>query len=328
MGLFENFVRFRVGNKPSDTSTLPITSKDQEIVEQLDSTDMSSINDINKFRTLANDRQAQYDAYDEMKSDSIIAAALELYADDATQYDEQGRIIWVESDSEVIADAGNRLLNILEIPERAWKHIYLACLYGDYYLKLYRGREGLEDEDLFLRPQTVRVVNDKVKVDNSEGRVKEPYEEYVEDVPDPSLLFDLKKRGKTAGFIEVNKEYYSQNVSVLTLGSPSFLLKDIDVYRPDRFVHIMIGETLSRTPEEVQIDFGNEKSVTYTVSRGKSILHDVYPIQKEVQLLEDSLLLNRLTRSSLIRLLEIELGDMPKSEVNSYLRRIKSIILY
>lgn len=326
MGLFENFVRFRVGNKPSDTSTLPITSKDQEIVEQLDSTDMSSINDINKFRTLANDRQAQYDAYDEMKSDSIIAAALELYADDATQYDEQGRIIWVESDSEVIADAGNRLLNILEIPERAWKHIYLACLYGDYYLKLYRGREGLEDEDLFSRPQTVRVVNDKVKVDNSEGRVKEPYEEYVEDVPDPSLLFDLKKRGKTAGFIEVNKEYYSQNVSVLTLGSPSFLLKDIDVYRPDRFVHIMIGETLSRTPEEVQIDFGNEKSVTYTVSRGKSILHDVYPIQKEVQLLEDSLLLNRLTRSSLIRLLEIELGDMPKSEVNSYLRRIKSII--
>lgn len=88
----------------------------------------------------------------------------------------------------------------------------------------------------------------------------------------------------------------------------------------------MISENLTRTPETVTLNLKDDKSVTYEVARGKSILYDVYPVQRELQLLEDSLLLNRLTRSSLIRLLEIEIGDMPKKEVNNFLRRMKNLI--
>lgn len=82
---------------------------------------------------------------------------------------------------------------------------------------------------------------------------------------------------------------------------------------------------MSRTPEEFTIEYDDYK-VTYQTAKGKSILQDVYPVQRELQLLEDSLLLNRLTRSSLIRLLEIEVGDMPKKEANNFLRRIKNLI--
>ena len=325
-GLFGNYVRFRVGKKPSDRADLPITDKDEEIVSQIDASEVRSVGQLNQFRTLANDRQTQYDSYDDMKTDSIISAALELYADDATQYDEQGRVIWVESEDGNISRAANRLLDLFEIPERAWKHIYQACCYGDYYLKLYR--EGdFEDEDLYDQVHnrsSVKIVNDKRSHEGHE--YIPPYIEYVEDVEDPSTIFDLRKRGKTAGFIEVGREVLSTMTPSVASTARSFQLSDVRVHRPDRFVHVMIGEMLSRTPEEISLELGEGKVVTYASARGKSILQDVYPIQKELQLLEDSLLLNRLTRSSLIRLLEIELGDMPKSEVNDYLRRIKQLI--
>lgn len=322
--IFSDYVRMKIGKMPSDRSDLPIVDKDDELVSRLDSSDqqISSLSQLNEFRTIAEDRETQYNTYDEMSTDSVIAAALEIYADDATQYDEKGRVIWVESDIDEIAKAGNRLLDILEIPERAWKHIYQACKYGDYYLKLYRQGQ-LDDDKIFNRnvsSNTVKLVNDKIE------NTTPPYEEYVEDVHDPATVFDLKKRGKTAGFIEVSRDLKDNSIFTSSNLSRIYSLKDVNVYRPDRMVHIMISENLSRTPETITLELGDDTSSTYEVSRGKSILYDVYPIQRELQLLEDSLLLNRLTRSSLIRLLEIEVGDMPKKEVNNYLRRVKNLI--
>lgn len=325
----EDFTQFRVKSAPSDRADLPITEKEDELVGRMTSSDspISSLSQLSEFRTIAEDRETQYNTYDEMSTDSVIAAALEIYADDATSYDEKGRIIWVESDVKEIADAGNRLLDKFEIPERAWKHIYQACKYGDYYLKLYREDENQSNDkvksDIITRG-SVKVINDEV-IENGD-RLVYPYEDYVEDVYDPATIFDLRKRGKTAGFIEVTKDVRDNNVFTSNNVSRTYSLRDVNVYRPDRLIHIMISENLTRNPETITIDLGQDTSATYEVARGKSILYDVYPIQRELQLLEDSLILNRLTRSSLIRLLEIEVGDMPKKEVNNYLRRIKNLI--
>ena len=325
--LLSNFLRIRIGKSPSNRSDLPIVEKDKELNNVLGDGELSNfglLNQLNSFRMLSNDRDVQYDTYDDMGNDPIIAAALEIYADEATQYDEQGRIIWVESDDEDIARAGNRLLDILEIPSRAWKHIYMACKYGDYYLKLYR----LEDEDNTEKEKDnyssrIKIVNDKQLYKDHE--YLPPYEEYVEDVADPSTMFDLRVKGKCAGFIEVERTKedttnYSSNLA------RNFANNDINLYPPDMFVHIMVSENMVRTKETVTLDLGNGDSGTYDVSRGKSVLYDVYPVQKELQLLEDALLLNRLTRSSLIRLLEVEIGEMPKEEVNKFLRRMKNLI--
>lgn len=320
--LFSDFVRMKIGKAPDERQKLPIVNEDEELVSKLDNGQVASLNQLNQFRTIAEDRETQYNTYDEMTTDSVIAAALEIYADDATQYDEQGRIIWVESEDEEIARAGNRLLDTLEIPERAWKHIYQACKYGDFFLKLYRKGE-LEEDKVFDKSQagtnSVSLVNDKVTSTPS-------LEEYVEDVEDPATVFDLRKRGKTAGFIEVRREEKSNNIYTSNNLSRTYSLRDVKVYQSDRMVHVIISDNLSRNPESITLDLGNDTTCTYQVSRGKSILYDVYPIQRELQLLEDSLLLNRLTRSSLIRLLEIEVGDMPKKEVNNYLRRVKNLI--
>lgn len=323
--LFNNFLKLKIGKAPSDRSDLPIVDEDQEITTNLDASDNYSRSQLNSLRTIAQDRQGQYNAYDEMSQDTVIASALEIYADDATQYDEKGRIIWVESEDEDIARAGNRLLDIMEIPEKAWKHIYTACKYGDCYLKLYT-QEELSHDDLKNKQEheTVKVINDKVSnpLDESPSLV-----EYVEEVKDPSTVFDLRKRGKSAGFVVTKGDSFTQNLnSALSISNATSVSNDIEVYPPDKLVHIMLPEVLSRQSEEITIDYDEDHSTTYEVVRGKSILYDVYPIQQEIKLLEDTLLLNRLTRSSLIRILEIEVGDMPKKEVNPYLRRVKNLI--
>ena len=325
--LLDSYHRIKVDSAPSQIDELSIKSHKDDLVSQLESSTFgtSSISQLNEFRTISGDRETQYNIFDEMATDSVIAAALELYADDATAYDEQGRIIWVESDDENIAKAGNRLLNILEIPKRAWKHIYQACKYGDYYLMLYRkGEDDGTDVVAQYTGNTVKVINDKVEYKGKESIF--PYEEYVEDLYDPATIFDLRKRGKTAGYVRVTKNYNDNTIYSMTNVSRIYTLKDVEVFRPDRIIHIMISENMTRNPETITLRLDDETSTTYDVARGKSILYDVYPVQRELQLLEDALLLNRLTRSALIRLLEIEVGDMPKREANAFLRRIKNLI--
>lgn len=321
--LDENYAKIKVAPPPSSTHEIPIVSPKEDVSYQLDATTITTASQLNQFRQLSEDKNTQYSAYDEMKSDPIIAAALELYADDATQYDEQGRIIWAESDDPVITKAANRLLDILNIPERSWKHIYQLCTYGDYYLKLYKKDSSSQEENSKSGSNSVRVINDKVT--STTTTTVTPYEEYVEDVEDPATVFELRKRGRTAGFISVNREAYSGLNPLLNNANFVFQIKDIEVFPADRFIHIMLGENLTRVPETLTIKT-EESTEEYSSVRGKSMLHDVYPIQKELQLLEDSLLLNRLTRSSLIRMLEVEVGDMPKQEINNYLRRVKSLI--
>lgn len=325
--LLDSYHRIKVDSAPSQIDELSIKSHKDDLVSQLESSTFgtSSISQLNEFRTISGDRETQYNIFDEMATDSVIAAALELYADDATAYDEQGRIIWVESDDENIAKAGNRLLNILEIPKRAWKHIYQACKYGDYYLMLYRkGEDDGTDVVAQYTGNTVKVINDKVEYKGKESIF--PYEEYVEDLYDPATIFDLRKRGKTAGYVRVTKNYNDNTIYSMTNVSRIYTLKDVEVFRSDRIIHIMISENMTRNPETITLRLDDETSTTYDVARGKSILYDVYPVQRELQLLEDALLLNRLTRSALIRLLEIEVGDMPKREANAFLRRIKNLI--
>lgn len=322
--LLADYVRMKIGAKPTETSKTHMTEDDESVTSKVQNQGdfiSYSYNQLSQLRALATDRKGQYDSFDEISQDSTIAAALELYADDATQSDEQGRVIWVESEDETITKAANRLLDIMEIPERAWKHIYMACKYGDFYLKLYRKLPDT-DENLRRSSSSIKVVNDVKNKKNPN-----PYQEYVEDVNDPATLFELRVKGKTAGYVVIPQDPTNKSSNLLaSVTSYSMSANEIKIYPPDRFVHVMVSDNPSRVTEEMAIQFSEDETVTYQIARGKSTLADVYGIQKQLSLLEDTLALTRLVKSPLIRLLEIEVGDMPKNEVNPYLRRFKQLI--
>ena len=105
---------------------------------------------------------------------------------------------------------------------------------------------------------------------------------------------------------------------------------DVDLHGPMDYVHACLEDNTSRTPEKVQIFTGNSEeetdALTYTVKRGQSLLYNVFKNWRELQLLESSVLLNRVTKSSIVRMISVEVGDMPKEMVGPHLQGIKALI--
>ena len=123
--LTEDKLRVRLAANPQRDQELGISNVDDDITEkQLGAaTSLIDATDVDKFTTLSKYRDERYAAYEEMLTDPIISAALEMYADDSTPYNSDNKIIWAESDDPVIAEAANRLIRVLGIENHAWRDI-------------------------------------------------------------------------------------------------------------------------------------------------------------------------------------------------------------
>ena len=163
----------------------------------------------------------------------------------------------------------------------------------------------------------------------------DPYSYYVEMIDDPGTMFELTKFGKTYGYIEVPNEANTLDVTstlsgIAMTGTYNFRMKsaDVNVFQADDFVHGCLEDNFTRYPETVElfIDPEGTKTQAYRVRRGKSLLYDNYKVWRERSLLENAALLNRITRSSIVRKVGVEVGDMPKEQVQATLRRVKDMM--
>lgn len=289
------------------------------------SADAQLLSAINDFREISDNRSEQYDAFDEMEKDGTISAVLQMYADDATQYNLDGDIVWVESDNPDIAAFGNRLIEVLKINQNAWQHIYNLVKYGDIYLETFYDEEE-SDKDMVSK-----------NIDGAFGttvyshKIGARIDEYIDMVPNPATIFDLRKRGKTAGFIKVADDS-DKNKNIRRAYSIDVSNSPQQIMPADKYIHIMLGDESNRFPETFDITISDDNSengkrtTTYTVAKGKSILHDAFKSFRENKLMEDSVLLNRVTRSAITRVLQVEVGDMPRTQVRERLRQLKQMI--
>lgn len=328
--IFEDMLNLRIKKSEPTIAQLPIAKPGDslgDILYGLESSNLLDISQFNEFRMIASDREAQYRIYDEMCLDSIIASAIELYADDATQYNSKGEVIWAESENQDVSAFANRMIEVLDLNKNAWSHIYSLVKYGDVYLETFRDEETDNDDPLMKRD--LKYTDTKVGF----HKIGSKMDEYVEMVRNPAQMFDLTKRGKTVGFIKVEMD--DDKLDAL---EPRYSYQHIQqgqetiVMPPDKYVHIALATGTERFPETLSISFNKDgekdtqTTYQYTINRGKSILHDLYKIYKEVSLMEDSLLLNRVTRSSIIRMLQVEVGDMPKAQSRELLKRVKQLV--
>jgi len=106
------------------------------------------------------------------------------------------------------------------------------------------------------------------------------------------------------------------------LNKYQFDKNDVDIYPATEYVHACLSDNSSRVTEEVDITSGEDK-LTYKVKRGQSILYNIFRVWRELSLLENSVMLNRITKSSIVRTVSVEVGDMEKSDVRNLLQRIK-----
>lgn len=325
--IVEDAFKVKIVKNNKNLDGIPITqNKDDLANRQIEHAENGSLLDseaIQKFRTLSNSRQEKYAEYEEMLSDATIAAAIEMYADDSTQYNYRtGKVLWVESEDPEIASAGNRLIEVLGLNGKAWRHIYSLSTYGDLYLRIYREGDKSDYEDLLSSS------NDKTAIKTKLQDASRPMEEYLEYIDDPATIYDLQLKDKTAGFVRVKTaDTKSNDYTYNGLSINSLSLSNVNLYDRMSFVHISLSESINRNPELLALtDPNTDETTVYKVKTGKSILADAYQASQTVKLLEDSMMLSRLTKSALVRILQIEVGDMPKPEVESLLRRVKNMI--
>ncbi len=317
------------------TKSLPDNIIEAGLSHQLD------IAALERFTSISNARDQVYQLIDTMAQDSSVSAILRTYTEDVCEPADNGHIIWCEADDPKISKFINYILNIMNADKNMYSWTYSLLKYGDVYLRLYREsdyRDDLFKSDNVDNAYSARNVlnenlDEAVRLNLHSG--SDPYSYYVEAVDDPGTIFELNKFGKTYGYIEVpNSETNASAITtyseMATSGVYNFRMKstDVNVYQADDFVHACLEDNYTRFPETVELFLGDEggKSQSYRVRRGKSLLYDSYKIWREKSLLENAALLNRITRSSIVRKVAVEVGDMPKEQVQLTLRRVKDMM--
>ena len=349
---FKNIDEPGVYNTPTKAVPLPPTEIGIDVDKQffediLEANKMSEldISAIQSFSQLAQTRDQLYTLLDNMAEDPTIAAVLRDYADDATELNEDGKIVWAESSDSNCAKMVTFLLDTMNVDKYIYQWVKGLCRYGDVYFRLFRKSE-LEDP-LFTNVEesepdkfddfVEKEMDTQKKKSLNEDVIFKAYSKndhychYIEMMPNPAENFELTRHGKTFGYIkaDVSSSVQANNNPVLTSQIRySFKRNDITVSEATEYVHACLDDGTSRVPESVNIFLTDDTSaaapqVAYNVRRGKSILYDAYQAWRLLSLLENSVLLNRLTKSQLIRLITIDVGGMPREDAGPIMRSVK-----
>ena len=317
---------------------------DNKLYDNIIEAGFSSQLDINAFNSLnqtAENRNQMYNIFDSMCEDGSIGAVVETYAEDSTERNDSGSIVWVESENPEVAQFVEFLLDSLNIDKNIYKWVYSLCKYGDLYLRLYRNSEY---QDELFTPKN-KVLNEHVdnesdnKELNEDVKIKaysknDKYAHYMEMEYNPAEMFELTKFGKTVGYVKapVTATLVKNDNTSFNTFKYKFKKDDIILYPATEYVHAALEDNIGREQETVNIflnddDFNSEDNAkSYTVRKGQSLLSNVYKVWRELNLLESSVLLNRVTKSSIVRLINVEVGDMPKENVGKTLLGIKQMV--
>ena len=303
---------------------------------------------LEQFTSISNSRDQIYQLIDTMCQDSAVSSIVRTYTEDVCEPAESGHVVWCESSDPQISKFVNYLLNVINVDKNIFSWVYCLIKYGDVYLRLYR--ESDYDDPMFKKEKRTTLNEALQKTEESKldeavkislHSAKDQYSYYVEMVSDPGTMFELTKFGQTYGYIEVpnnpnpidQSTYVGGTTGLMSSNPFAFNYKsgDVTIHQADDFVHACLEDNISRTPETVDLFYedpeveGGGVNHSYKVKRGKSLLYDAYKIWREKALLESAILLSRITRSGIVRKVSVEVGDMPKEQVQQTLRRVKEL---
>lgn len=305
-----------------------------------DAIDMSRLDSsaLQNFSTVAQTREQMYSAIDIMRQDNKVSAILETYTDYVTQTNDNGKIIWCESEDEAVCNYINFLLEEIGADKHMYAWAYNLETYGDIYLQTFT--ESEYDEELFSKYKDEQDIvakgqqlNENIIV-NVEDK-KDHLKHHIELVANPGEMFELTKFGKSMAYIKAPTDIqttYDNNDALNYYLTYKMQSKDVEVYSPLKFVHIYLNQGVNRNPEKVNIftsdeDYNENKvKASYTVRRGQSMLYNKFRTWRELTLLENSLLLNRVTKSAILRIITAEVKGMPKDKVKQHMQQLKQMI--
>jgi hypothetical protein len=240
---------------------------------------------------LDQDLMSRYADYEDMDDFPELGSALDLYADDATVQDViTNKSMWFEADDEAVENVLNDMLDInLRAEESLWEVTRSLCKYGNEFNEL--------------------MVMDKVGLIRM-SHVPPPSMRRIEDINgilygfihDPSMTF----RMDTATFLNRIKEKGAGELTPLPQSGGSYLQDLMQVYEPWEVVHFRLR--------------GKARRDLY----GYSSLEAARWAWKRLTMIEDAMVLYKLTRAPQRYAYYVDVGDVPPQQAKGFLNRIKN----
>ena len=114
------------------------------------------------FMQVNNERKSLYKEYDNMDQD-IIAAALDLWSDDATQMSlEDAASFYVDCENREVRETLEEMyFHQLNIDEKLWEIVRTFAKYGDYFIRVVGNNDGVQYCDYSLSPDRVTRIDYK-----------------------------------------------------------------------------------------------------------------------------------------------------------------------
>lgn len=307
---------------------------DDKIVNKI--ADGETPDGLQSLTTVSMNRDFAYNQIDDMCMDSRMASVLEAYAEDVACVGDDGRVVFCDATDSNAAKMVTHILDAYDIDKYIYSWAHSLIKYGDLYIRLYRKSETEEQATTKTnRPineelHEVGRTNESIEVDYFNNKV-DKYSDYCEQILNPAEMFELKKFGKTFAYIQCPLS--STMVSQRDRTSLTYQLRyrdmNVKVFQPTSFVHGCLNQSSYRVAETVSV-FGDEDGTTqdtYVVNRGQSLFYNTYQTWRTLQLLENALLLNRINKSAILRLIQVEIGNIPDEETaNSVVTSVKQML--
>ena len=120
-----------------------LTQEDQQTLASIGMT-MSSLSELMHKHSMINyERYALYQELDRSLYHPLMAAAVELYADVSTTYNQlHNASVWITSESEKYENELNGLLDFIGIEEKVFDWAWTVAAYGDLFVRV-DGQQGL-----------------------------------------------------------------------------------------------------------------------------------------------------------------------------------------
>ena len=250
------------------------------------------------------ERRTKYNAMIQLQSDAIMGPTFEVYATNSTSTNLEGNVIWaVPKDNanqmgRLAAKAANKMIEEWELNWRAYKHLYEIICQGNLYLKTTE----------YLNPTDGQhVINLNQRNPNKRWNL------LPGSAVHPGDIYELAENGKCVGFV----------VQGVTNDYRSYCVIDDDhwaVQSTDAVIHFVYNPSLYARELTVNDENGD---TTYQVVEGDPPFLSAYTPAQILSLLEDALVANRVTRSALVRILQIEVGDCTPQEEDRTLDKLQ-----
>lgn len=327
----------------------------EDIIEQANKNINESFVGVNQFKEIINDNSDLIDIidnsietnvinsandsfsnrcnlYDNMSSDSIISAALEMYADDAYTTTPDGDFYTVSPKiqqnnvSNAVTQASN-FLKRLNIDEKLWQIYYQLAKYGECYLELFYKRVPVGRIDNYTS-YSKQMLD---QVTKSPEAIQ--MEDYCEIIGRPDEISDVVYRGSTLYYLKNKQNDGSSTIMQLNNTDTEYLLPS------HKYIHFTLGEEDSSKWTKVQIklkqlaeqtqfvntyEIEKQKTIIGRILHGRSLLYDIEKAYRNLSLMENVSMISKLSRAQVTRVANIEVGGMSKADTRKALQRVKN----